>query len=161
MATKPSVDDTLNYEKLIDMKISVLEELVKDCETAIEETRADIVQNYENAKPFLMKMRVSKTRLRQLVEKTEAYKAFLSTGKDGSLVSHLDIASLRKNFPEMSTSSPNVSLPPTPKQSPPPIRRNLSKTVVKAPKTPPMKSKPKSTVMVRDKFGKLVLKKRT
>ncbi len=163
--SRPSVDDTLNYDKLLDMPTQTLEELVKDCEKAIDDTRKDIVGNYEQAKPFLLKMRSLKTRLHQLVEKTEAYKVFLSTGRDGSLVSRLDINSLRKNFPELNSESPlsispRMALPEIPKL----------KKLVKTPpmkfkprtsKTPPMKKtiKASSTVLVRDKYGQLVPKK--
>jgi hypothetical protein len=103
---KLPVDVQFDYDKLIDMKADQLDHIVKECEINIDRLRGEIVKNYEQAQPYLMQMRILKQQLKKMGEKMEAAKTFLSMEKNGSLVSNLDLAEIKKQVDESPPETP-------------------------------------------------------
>lgn len=105
---KLPIDTQFDYDKLIDMKVEQLDDMVKECEVNMERLRTDIVKNYQAAQPYLMQMRTLKLQLKKVSEKMEAAKTFRSMEKNGSLVSNIDLKELKKfvNVPETQDPEP-------------------------------------------------------
>ena len=65
------VDEPFDYERLIDMDESQLADIIKECEINIERTRGEIIKNYQQAQPYLTRMRSLKNSLTKTIQKMD------------------------------------------------------------------------------------------
>jgi hypothetical protein len=127
------VDEPFDYERLIDMDESQLADIIKECEINIERTRGEIIKNYQQAQPYLTRMRSLKNSLTKTIQKMEACKTFLSMEKNGSLVSNIDLSEMKKHFkkPEKQSDEERNGEETYREESPPPAPRKEVKKVEK------------------------------
>ena len=149
------VDEPFDYERLIDMEESQLADIVKECEINIERIRSEIIKNYQQAQPYLTKMRSLKNTLTKTVQKMEACKTFLSMEKNGSLVSNIDLSEKRKHMGKsvnQEPESPAENGEETERDySPPPgPRKKVEKSKFKTPVKTPIKTSTKTPVKISD-----------
>ena len=141
------LNEPLNYERMLEIPTDELEFLKDECDSVMKEIKNNIIKEYEIIKPSLVKMRDWKHQLRQLKEKREIYKTFISIDKNTSLLSGSSVSSVDVkpvSFSELFRDIENDKLiedgspiatpkpPPTPKFFTPSTRVDNTK---KAPQT--------------------------
>lgn len=88
------LNEPLNYERMLEIPTDELEFLKDECDSVMKEIKNNIIKEYEIIKPSLLKMRDWKHQLRQLKEKREIYKTFISIDKNTSLLSGSSVSSV-------------------------------------------------------------------
>jgi hypothetical protein len=107
-----SLDDPFDCSKLVDLNIRELDDLIKEYEMGMERVRGEIVKVYEKAQPYLLQIRELKKRYKALGLKFEATRAFAMVEKGGSLVSSIDMKSLREASGMLEPNSPDIEEDP-------------------------------------------------
>lgn len=96
LGSSASLDEPFDCSKLVDLNVKELDDLIKEYEMAMERVRGEIVRVYEKAQPYLLQIRDLKKRYKALGMKFEATRAFAMVEKGGSLVSSIDMRSLKE-----------------------------------------------------------------
>ena len=88
------LNEPLNYERMLEISTDELEFLKIECDSVMRDIKDQIIREYESIKPILVRMRDLKHKLRQLKEKREIYKTFISIDKNQSLLSGSSVSSV-------------------------------------------------------------------
>lgn len=88
------LNEPLNYDRMLEISTDELEFLKIECDSVMRDIKDQIIREYENIKPILVRMRDLKHKLRQLKEKREIYKTFISIDKNQSLLSSSSVSSV-------------------------------------------------------------------
>lgn len=124
------LSEPLNYEKLLEVPTEELEFLKDECDVVMKEIKNQIIKEYEIIKPSLIKMRDWKHQLKQLKDKRETYKTFISIDKNTSLFSASSLSSVNiiptVSFSELFKDIENDKLID---DSPTPSTKNVSKII--------------------------------
>lgn len=81
------LNEPLNYDRMLEVNTEQLEFMKHECDIVIQDLKKNIIQEYEQIKPALVRMRDWKQQLVEVREKREAYKLFLTIDKNQSLFS--------------------------------------------------------------------------
>lgn len=87
------LNEPLNYERMLEIPTDELDFLKDECDAVMKDIKNSIIKEYEAIKPSLVKMRDWKHQLRQLKEKREIYKTFISIDRNASLFTNSSVGS--------------------------------------------------------------------
>lgn len=158
-----TLNEPLNYERLLDISLDELQLLKDECEVVVQELKGKIIKEYESIKPALARMQEMRQKLRRVKEKRDVYKMFLRLDRNEDMLSVISTAT-RSTITEIDIPSQAMPMhdffreiddelvlePPPPPTSPYSPEKTVSPTRGLSP-IPEMPTTPRRTVQERPK----------